>query len=289
MGGVLDVGDDADAFYRTVPRADPHEIGLGGALISLVEPHVGHERDFNRWYEDDHFYAGALYMPWLFAGRRYAASHELRKMRPSTGSNFIAPLAQGCYLHVFWIAPGHVDDLATWAQSTNEHLREVDGRIYTERTHVFTHFHDYQGDHHGADGGLKDYQLLDAEFPALVMEILEPSAEAGSTRFTEWITSDYLPWLHSASPLPVAHSVRFSPRPPPAGKRSTGNQAQAVGSPQNLLVLLHFLHSDPGPDWSEEVAANAAYVASAAHATLHLSAPFRPVAFGTDRYVDELR
>ncbi len=279
---------DGNDFYRTIPRADPHEIGLGGALISLVEPHQGHERDFNRWYEDDHFYAGALFMPWLFSGHRYVANRELREMRLATGSSLIEPITRGCYLHVFWIAPGHVDDLATWAQSTNEHLRELDGRIYAQRTHVFTHFHDYRGDHHGPGTGPKDYQLLDADFPALVMEILEPSPGTAGTGFADWIGSDYLPWLQSSSPLPVAHSVRFSPRPPPAGKRSSGNQGQADRSTENLLVLLHFLRSDPHADWSDHLAANAAYVAEAAIATLHLSAPFRPVAFGTDRYVDEL-
>ncbi len=57
-------------FYTDVPAALDHEVAIGGALITMVEPHVGHERAYNRWYEDDHFYAGAMCMPWMFAGRR---------------------------------------------------------------------------------------------------------------------------------------------------------------------------------------------------------------------------
>jgi hypothetical protein len=33
-------------------------IKIGTMLYTLVEPHRGHEVDYNRWYERDHFYAG---------------------------------------------------------------------------------------------------------------------------------------------------------------------------------------------------------------------------------------
>ena len=48
-----------------------HEpIQLGTILFTLVEPHAGHEVAYNRWYERDHFYAGCMIGPWLFAGAR---------------------------------------------------------------------------------------------------------------------------------------------------------------------------------------------------------------------------
>lgn len=276
-------------FYREVPHADPHRVGLGGALISLVEPHPGHERDFNRWYEDDHFYAGALNMPWLFAGGRYVATRELRAARQPAVSRLIEPVTAGCYLHLFWIAPGHVDDLATWAQATNEQLRETEGRIHTERSHVFTHFTDYRGEHRADGPGPKDYQTLDASHGGVVLEILEPVADR--SQFDRWLTDDYLPWLHGSTPRTVAHSLRFAPRPPPAGKRSAGNQAQAQRAVDvdALVVLVHFLADQPGPDCIAQLAANASYVNQAGLAKVHLGAPFRQVAFGTDQYVDELR
>ena len=44
------------------------EVRLGSMLFTLVEPHRGHEVAYNRWYERDHFYAGCMVGPWLFAG-----------------------------------------------------------------------------------------------------------------------------------------------------------------------------------------------------------------------------
>lgn len=287
--GVLVVATGHEDFYRAIPRADPHQVGLGGALISLVEPHDGHERDFNRWYEDDHFYAGAMYMPWLFAGRRYVATRELRELRTPLESALIDPVTAGCYLHLFWIAPGHVDDLARWAQATNEYLRETDGRIHTERSHVFTHFSDYRDGYQAATTSIRDYQLLDADYPGLMMQVIEPAVGRDSTEVSSWICTEYLPWLHSSAPEVVAHSVRFTPRPPPDGKRSAGNQAATSRRPINLVVLLHFLTTDPSAVWSDHLAKAADHLEAADVVQHHLSAPFRPVAFGTDRYIDELR
>ncbi len=36
-----------------------YPIKVGTFLFTMVEPHAGHEVAYNRWYEHDHFYAGA--------------------------------------------------------------------------------------------------------------------------------------------------------------------------------------------------------------------------------------
>ena len=64
--------------YREVALDRPNEVEIGGALITMVEPNPGHERAYNRWYEDDHFYSGAMQGPWTFAGRRWVAPKALR-------------------------------------------------------------------------------------------------------------------------------------------------------------------------------------------------------------------
>jgi len=43
---------------------------IGCSLITMVEPHVGHEHSYNRWYEDDHFNAA----PWRCHGCSPAAA-----------------------------------------------------------------------------------------------------------------------------------------------------------------------------------------------------------------------
>jgi hypothetical protein len=37
------------------PLSGPVDVGLGHALITLVSPRRGREREYDRWYEDDHF------------------------------------------------------------------------------------------------------------------------------------------------------------------------------------------------------------------------------------------
>ena len=56
-------------------------IKLGGALVTLVEPHRGHEVEYNRWYERDHFYAGCMIGAWTISGSRYVATAEHKALR----------------------------------------------------------------------------------------------------------------------------------------------------------------------------------------------------------------
>ena len=55
-----------------MPDTDEHLLGatpvdVGAALFSLHDPHAGHERDFNRYYERDHMYSAALLAPFTLA------------------------------------------------------------------------------------------------------------------------------------------------------------------------------------------------------------------------------
>ena len=70
------MSDAAPSPYSTLPGEGPYDVAIGSALITMVEPHEGHEHAYNRWYEDDHFYSGAMAMPWMFAGRRWVAPVE---------------------------------------------------------------------------------------------------------------------------------------------------------------------------------------------------------------------
>ena len=56
-------------------------VKLGTMLFTMVEPRKGHEVEYNRWYERDHFYGGCLAGPYLFAGGRWVATKDLKAMR----------------------------------------------------------------------------------------------------------------------------------------------------------------------------------------------------------------
>ncbi|AJC57771.1 hypothetical protein GZL_05194 [Streptomyces sp. 769] len=65
---------DELAAYAALPTTGPYGVRPGHALITMVEPHPGHEHADNRWYEGDHFIAGAMAMPRIFAGPRCPAT-----------------------------------------------------------------------------------------------------------------------------------------------------------------------------------------------------------------------
>ena len=77
--------------YVEIAHHLPNEVRVGGALITLVEPHAGFEAAYNRWYEDDHFYSGAMAGPWIFSGRRFVATRDLRSRRPTVRSPIADP------------------------------------------------------------------------------------------------------------------------------------------------------------------------------------------------------
>ena len=279
------MSDQSASGYTDLALASRHEIGIGGALISMVEPHPGTEYAYNRWYEDDHYYAGALYMPWMFSGRRYVATRDLQLLRYPEDSLIAQPVTAGCYLHLYWITPGHVDDHIRWSVATNTILR-AEQRIHLERTHVFTSFQDHTGSFARDVRGPRDFHALDHPYPGVVMEVLD--APEGGTRedLDAYLRDEYLPWLHRSPHDPIGQTVWFAPRPLPADKQP--DVADIPGLERRLTVL-HFLDVDPRACWDVRFAGNGARVAASGRAELRFAAPFVPVIQGTDRYVDELR
>jgi hypothetical protein len=275
----------SDEAYSRLPKLSTHTLGIGGALISMVEPHPGQELAYNRWYEDDHYYSGALYMPWMYSGRRFVATRDLQEMRYPAVSPIAQPITAGCYLHLYWITPGHMEDQVRWSVSTNEVLRATD-RIHLARTHVYTSFQDWVGSHHRDTHGPKDYQVLDHGSAGVVMEVLDGTVEGGRDALDAWVRSDYLPWLHRSPDNPITATVWFAPQPLPADKMPDVADIPGV---DRRLTLLHFLDTDPRLCWDIYFAGNGGLVAAGGAGTLEFAAPFIPVEFGTDRYVDELR
>lgn len=90
--------DAAPSPYSTLPAEGPYDVAIGSALITMVEPHEGHEHAYNRWYEDDHFYSGAMAMPWMFGGRRWVAPTNLQAFRSPDDSLIAQPLSTGKYV-----------------------------------------------------------------------------------------------------------------------------------------------------------------------------------------------
>jgi len=269
-----------DPYYE-LPKTGAYDVKIGAALITMVEPHVGHERAYNRWYEDDHFYAGAMAMPWMFAGRRWVAPVGLQQLRYPAGSPIAQPPDAGKYISTYWITEGRYEDHMRWTVGTNQRLF-ADGRIFQERTHVFTSFQRYRGAHYRDALGPRDIHALDYPYGGLVVEVIDSPDAHRREDLLAWIASDHAPALLTG---PVAMVLAFQPEPLPGDKQP---YMEDVAGVDDRVTLLWFTDSDPRDAW-DGFAGAGAQVAGSGLGRVQLMAPFLPTVPGTDRYVDELR
>ena len=93
-----------------------HPIRVGSMLFTMVDPEKGYEVEYNRWYERDHFYAGCMIGPKLFAGKRWVATKELKDLRFPRGDTPVAsPVEAGSYLAIYYVLEGGHDEHFAWA------------------------------------------------------------------------------------------------------------------------------------------------------------------------------
>jgi hypothetical protein len=281
-----------DPAYSELPKVGPYDVEIGGALITMVEPHLGHEIAYNRWYEDDHFYSGAMAMPWMFAGKRFVATRDLQLLRYPEQSVIAQPVTAGCYLHLYWITRGRMDDHIRWTSATNYRLR-ADDRILLERTHIYTSFQDYLGGSEVDPSGPRDIHSLDRGYPGVVMEVIDAHPGTSREALDAWLVGEYLPWVQrplrpgsASTPGPVAQTLRFAPQPLPADKQPDVADIPGV---DRRVTLVHFLTEDPRLRWMTRFSRHGARVDAGGLGRMELCAPFVAVEHGTNRYVDELR
>jgi hypothetical protein len=269
--------------YSELPAVGPYEVKIGSALITMVEPHPGHEHAYNRWYEDDHFYAGAMAMPWMFSGRRWVAPTELQKLRYPADSAVAQPIEAGKYISLYWITEGRYEDHLRWTVGTNQRLLP-DGRVYLDRTHTFTSFQGYKGVSYRDETGPRDIHSLDYPYGGLVVEVIDAPDAAGRERLLQWLKEEQVPAALKGST--AAMCLYFVPMPLPGDKMAYVKDVEGV---DNRLTLLWFTEGDPRESWETIFAPAGDQVTAAGVGRVELVAPFFPTVPGTDKYVDQLR
>jgi len=273
--------------YTDLPWEGSIDLGVGHALITMVEPHPGHEHEYNRWFEGNHYFDGAMYMPWMYSGRRWVATHELQQLRYPADSPVASPVTAGAYITTYWITPGRAEDHKRWAFATNDRLVSV-GNVNRDRTHVFTSFHDHAGTVYASDDvPLDRFTLIDPS-PGLVVEIVDAPTVEGRDALERWLLDEHLP-ARVTPDGPVASAMVFQVTPPsPRHKPEIFASLQKVANEGRRLTILWFLRADPRECWDrftgevEALAAGGLGVAS-------FVAPFIPCRMGTHRYEDEIR
>jgi hypothetical protein len=285
--------EESTGLYKRLARERPNEVELGGAFVTMVEPHVGFERRYNRWYEDDHFYAGLMHGPWIFAGRRWVAPRRLQELRAPAESPIARPLRAGCYVSTYWFTAGHEDDAEEWLHAVAAELAPA-GRGLADpseepggparpigRTHVYSHVHRFVFGAARDDGPLRPEHALDHPFRGMVLELVE--RPAGTAAFADVLRDHLVAALGgtSAALVVVLEPVAF------AGGMNEAALVQPEGLGQRLC-LLWFVDEEPTDPLPVPLEEHERFLRDQG-ARLLLTAPFVPTVPGTDRYVDELR
>lgn len=255
-------------------------VKVGHMLFTMVDPHRGHESAYNRWYERDHFYAGCLVGPWLFAGGRWVAPRALKALRYPHRSAIAAPDASaGSYLAVYWIHEGRLDEHREWAGRQVRWLYQ-NGRGFAARTHVHTLLYDRCWTVYRDADPVPVELALDRGYAGLVTLAVRRAAQTPPEALDRWWQERCPGWLAGT---PIASCTAWAPVP----QRGAPMDIPVVDEPERLRMLLFFLDAEPLRGWSRFEALGRELATSGAGEVVFAS-PWLPTVVGTDTYTDEL-
>jgi hypothetical protein len=264
---------------------DDYPVKVGSMLLTLVDPHKGYERAYNRWYERDHYNAGCMVGPWNFAGSRWVATREMKDLRWGTAA-VADPIDAGSYVAIYWVEDGHHKEWDDWALPQVQWLYG-NGRGFLERSHVHTATFDRVGAAYRDADPVPVELALDHHYDAIVAVWLDGldglDAQALHQRLVD---GGPIGELLDGSSIEIASS--WTPRP--EFRNSRDSAPMSLGSPggqENRLCQLFFV----GGDVRDSLGRFRRYtdaVATLGIADTALVAPFLRTVVGTDKYVDQL-
>ena len=249
-------------------------------LFTMVDPHRGQEAAYNRWYERDHFYAGCLVGPWLFAGRRWVAPRALKALRHPRESELAKPdVTAGSYVAVYWIHAGHFDEHREWAGKQVRWLYQ-NGRGFAARTHVHTLLYDLDWTRYRDADPVPVELALDHGYAGMASLAVRRAPGVAADALDAW-WRDALPAFFERGP--VACATSWTPVP----QRGAPMDIPVVDEPDRLRMHLFFLDRDPLESWSRFETLGHALEASGLGRVVFAS-PWLPTVVGTDTYTNEL-
>jgi len=272
-------------YPLTAAGVDDYPVKVGSMLLTLVDPHRGFERAYNRWYERDHFYAGCMEGPWQIAGSRWVATREMKDLRWGTAA-VADPIDAGSYVAIYWVEAGHHKDWDDWALPQVQQLY-ASGRGFLERSHVHTATFDHIGAAYRDSDPVPIELALDHHYEAIVAVWLDGLGGLDAQGLHDRLLGDGpLAGVLDGSSIEIASS--WTPRP--EFRNSRDGAPMSLGSPggaQNRLCQLLFV----GGDVREVLPRLRAYtdaLAADGIADTALAAPFLRTVVGTDTYVEEI-
>lgn len=255
-------------------------VKVGSMLFTIVDPHVGHEAAYNRWYEGDHFYAGCLTGPWLFAGSRWVSTRELKALRFPEPSTIAQPTVRaGSFLAFYWIHADHHEEHHKWASEQARWLYQ-NGRGFNERTHVHTLMYTLDWTEYRDADPVTLTLSLDHRFAGLVTLLIERTEGIEQAETDRWF-KEYLPGFMKGSP--VASCSTWSPIPQGEGPMPIPR----VQRTHLLDTQLYFLDEQPQASW-DKFRKLGEDLEKSGLARVVFASPWWPTVPGTDKYTDQL-
>jgi hypothetical protein len=250
------------------------EVRLGSMLFTLVEPHRGQAVAYNRWYERDHFYAGCMVGPWLFAGRRFVATRALKDLRFGTDADVFGGAALGSYVAIYWILDGRHDEHVEWALRQVQWLH-AHGRMFAARDHIHTLLYRHAFTVAAAGEAAVPAELaLDHPFGGVTAALVRPGSGVTPEALGDGVEATLRPEL----------TIGFTPIPLPADAPVS---QQGHDRLEGCVLTLSFSSRDPASAWGEQRAAADRLRVDGIGEVLWIS-PFVPTIPGTDTYTDLL-
>jgi hypothetical protein len=271
------------AYPLEVGGVDDYPIKVGSMLLTLVDPHRGYEQAYNRWYERDHYYAGCMIGPYLFAGSRWVATRALKDLRWPHDDTIAKPWDAGSYVAIYFVEAGHHEEhFAGWARpQVNILYRE--GRGFAERRHIHTVLYDHIGATYRDPDPVPVALALDARYDGIVLAWMDARDGRPAPDLHRQLAESEVPALLKDSPIEIASSWT-----PSAGENEPKQVPMDLGSraggPERLCQMF-FVRGNV----TDALPALRSYTeAISPLASVHMVAPFLATVIGTDRYADQL-
>lgn len=255
---------------------------LGHAILAMHDPFPGHERAFNRWYEDDHMLGAGAMAPWNIAVARYVAPREYTALRyPAEGP--FGPATRGAYLALYWIQAGRLAEQQAWVTEQMVAIGDQ-GRMFAERDAVTATTYDVARTVQADPDGVPPVLALHRHYPGAILVVAERTPDTSLDRLTDWIVDEWFgPRLGGST---IDQVIVFAPRPKEAWWPAAYPEVDGVDARRFVLA---FTTTDPAGAFTDDVVPLGPAIDRAGVGRVALAAPFLACVVGTDTYADRLR
>jgi hypothetical protein len=260
------------------------EIALGTVLFSIVEPRPGHEREFHRWYERDHFFAGCMIGQNYFSGRRWVATRPLKALRFPADTPVTSDIAKGSYLVTYWILAGTYAETLRWSVDQVLQLHKQN-RMQPARDNISTTFYRYDWGVFRDEDGVPAELALEHPYPGIAVTMIDRQAGVAENDLSVWLKGNFLPRMMAGSQVAMTLCLRPQALPDDAPSYVPRPDPEEL---DRRYLLLSFLEAEPWTDWSDRFRAFDRALSASGLGRIVYAAPFIPTVPGTDRYVDAL-